>query len=210
MVDRPIPSLAMLHELHNVTVRIHALVGESRGLLFSERASAWRAPWPALDLPLLSKVMDHIDQHPREHDQTIWARTSEECGTSCCFAGHAVSISPQGYPMVWEPLIDGTGSLALEVLAPDGIKQRISDHAADLLGLTAREADQLFAGHNLRSQLRYMVQALELAETCRLRLQADRSEPVAPNEHNTECPHCYGTGKQGAEPCGPCGGKGWF
>jgi hypothetical protein len=202
-------------DVHANIERIYELVGRSRGPVFAERAIA-RGPWPDLDLPLLHKVMDHIEQHPDEHNQSVWAsrrpadQADAHCGTAFCFAGHAVNLSPQGYRFVWEPLIDGSGSLALDVRQPGGGKQRVSDHAADLLGLTVDEADILFAGQNLRPQLRYMVTALELAEGCRLALRDGQAEPVAPNEYNTECPHCYGTGKQGSDPCGPCGGKGWF
>jgi hypothetical protein len=77
----------------------------------------------------------------------------------------------------------------------------ISDRARKELGLTVMESAWVFHAANTTDELSSMVEALTLIERHRLERLA---------EHNTECPHCYGTGKQGSASCGPCHGKGWF
>jgi len=47
---------------------------------------------PTPNLPLLRKVLDHIDAHPEEWRQGGWA-IETECGTACCIAGFAVAMT---------------------------------------------------------------------------------------------------------------------
>lgn len=43
------------------------------------------------DIDRLEAVLGEIIAHPETHEQRMWA-TKTECGTSYCFAGHAVSM----------------------------------------------------------------------------------------------------------------------
>ena len=36
------------------------------------------------NVELLERVMQHIDDHPEQHEQAVWVR--HECGTAACFA----------------------------------------------------------------------------------------------------------------------------
>jgi hypothetical protein len=43
---------------------------------------------PTLNLKLIYDTLDHIDEHPEEWNQAMFA-----CGTTACFAGHAMLLS---------------------------------------------------------------------------------------------------------------------
>jgi hypothetical protein len=170
-------------DLHETIEQIVALNGFAVGNVLALRAQAGRA-WPALDLPLLHKVMDHIIEHPEEHDQTIWAsrrldESGTPCGTKFCFAGHTVNMAMgPSERIVWhhqtwrvtgpecEPV--PASADAVSVTGADGTPMLIATRAASLLGLTPQEADRLFFAANRVSQIRGIVQGLELAERCRL------------------------------------------
>lgn len=183
--------------------QVHSLVGPEVAYSFMPRAWAGSAT-PALNEPLLHKVMDHIRAHPEEHDQGSWARQVIEpangvCGTRFCFAGHATMMTLRpGEQVRWDQTIGDEVSSNAIVDARGRYAGRISDRARRELGVTANESAWLFYAVNTRAELANMVQALVLIEQYRC-------------GQYTECPHCYGTGKQsnGAS-CGPCHGKGWF
>jgi hypothetical protein len=82
---------------------------------------------PALDvdplpnLPLLRRVLDHIDAHADLWNQGHWGRPEDaKCGTAMCIAGWATELA------------DGWSS------------GHPRSAARDLLGLTEQEADDLF------------------------------------------------------------------
>jgi hypothetical protein len=83
--------------------------------------------------PLLWKVYDHIVAHPEEWNQSFYAnRTS--CGTTFCFAGHAVNMVHEvTWPEHAFPLINN---------GPPG--RIIPNVAAEELGLTSSETTELF------------------------------------------------------------------
>lgn len=62
-----------------------------------------------LNIDLLDKTMNYINEHPDEHDQSMW-----RCGTSRCFAGWACSLDgavpeiPEDYLPYWQ--IDWRGA----------------------------------------------------------------------------------------------------
>lgn len=101
------------------------------------------------NVQLLEKVMQHIDDHPEQHDQSTWVRT--DCGTAACFAGWAAILT------------FGTGIILRDggFQCPPPYAHRImSEVAADLLGLDEANADTLFHACNSRGMLRLMVKDL--------------------------------------------------
>lgn len=118
---------------------------------------------PVLNTELLRKVMDHIRANPKEWDQTSFhsgydlplhlreasqeaaeagETTQAHCGTTMCFAGWTLALS--GYTYADEDDFvprrpDGT------LMEPDDLgSPGIDEVAAQLLGLTSTQADQLF------------------------------------------------------------------
>lgn len=125
--------------------------------------------WPALNVPLITKVMDHIEAHPQEHDQGTWASRTG-CGTTYCFAGHAVNMT-----------LPETGRFLFGAVVTDAYEVRIGletvpipVRARELLGLTGGEALALFESRREmhpdveRARLRTMVDQLVEAEEHRL------------------------------------------
>src|SRR6478609_3488156 len=111
---------------------------------------------PVPNLPLLRKVLEHIDAHPEEWRQDSWAtRTSASaCGTAFCFAGHAVVLA--GGELLW----DKETGVAFEVTMPDGSTSRIAAAAREALGLTCVEASDLFYAVNARQTVQFLAEAI--------------------------------------------------
>lgn len=90
----------------------------------------------AVNVALLTKVMEHIEAHPEEHDQVDWG-VIEPCGTKFCFAGHTVAIS--GYELVFSK-----NKLSL-CRQPGTSEEWFIDYAARAeLGISFDEAEHLF------------------------------------------------------------------
>lgn len=118
----------------------------------------YEAPTP--NLPLLRKVLDHIDAHPEEWNQMSWARNfaladgfwsvskseiesatgRELCDTAYCIAGHAVAMT-EG--IEWTK--DGYGTPA------SGADWY--DAGARALGIESWEAAALFDSGNDRTDV---------------------------------------------------------
>lgn len=96
-----------------------------------------------VNVPLLRKVLEHITEHPNEHDQTEWATRVEDCGTTMCVAGHAVAMT--GYEIIW-PAHSGTAATCER--DGDLWGRSIEGAAMEELGLSSDQADQLFSGVN--------------------------------------------------------------
>lgn len=93
--------------------------------------------------PLLRKTMEHIEAHPEEHDQRYWGLQTP-CGTTMCFAGHAVVLA--GLTPVWNKddryfLAEGEMIAAID---EEGTRWSVQVGAARALGLGPDEADELF------------------------------------------------------------------
>ena len=91
---------------------------------------------PTKDFPLLWKVYDHIVEHPEEWNQNGFCLTPEVhdvCGTTFCFAGHAVLMARPDVYVVKDDFKDATG----QNVDPEREGQRV-------LGLDDDEADQIF------------------------------------------------------------------
>ena len=97
---------------------------------------------------LIERTMQHIVDHPEEHDQRTWI--SNACGTVACFAG-------------WALLLDDVE--ARDVLAWSWEFTGVA--AAEHLGLTIDEAGVLFRGKNSRDMLQLMVKDLINGEELR-------------------------------------------
>lgn len=103
---------------------------------------------PTPNLPLLRKILDHIDAHPEEWSQANWF-TPTECGTAFCVAGHAVAMT-EGVIGIggWMEPASGEGWQAAGRRA---------------LGLTAEEADDftgLFGANNTRADVQRWAEAI--------------------------------------------------
>ena len=118
---------------------------------------------PTPNMPLLRKVLDHIDAHPDEWYQSFWAirgdlavdrGVTSDCGTAYCIAGHAVMITGHGVDWAWA----GGGGLESTVLCTDG--QTIPDVARAELGLTRDEAEWLFQENNDRAGVQRAAEAI--------------------------------------------------
>lgn len=90
------------------------------------------------NIELLQQTMQHIKDHPEEHNQATWINISK-CGTAACFAGRAALLSGR---RTWEALRIGY------------------DGGAQLLGLSLEEAATLFAATNTVPMLELMVNDL--------------------------------------------------
>ena len=84
------------------------------------------------DFPLLWKVYDHIVAHPKEWDQYTFVETTH-CGTTFCFAGHAVMMARPDVTVEDDRFLDRNG----DEVCPEMEARR-------LLGLTDKEAHRLF------------------------------------------------------------------
>lgn len=119
---------------------------------------------PMPNVPLLTKTLDHVENHPEELDSRIWL-----CGTIGCFAGHA-------------SLIDGGQSVGTEyggdllhavpdddpadVMLIDGAwVVSVRNRARRILGLSRADAKRLFKGSNTLDDLRRIVGELCEGET---------------------------------------------
>lgn len=103
----------------------------------------------AVNVPLLRKVLEHITEHPDEHDQGVWAVTTP-CGTVACLAGHAVAMS--GGEFVWQYPVPAEvrqfgATQSASFVAETG--RPVSHVAQQLLGLSDEEAGDLFHAENL-------------------------------------------------------------
>lgn len=84
--------------------------------------------------------------------QNRWAIRSEGCGTAFCAAGWACHAN--GDRFVWQNAARQTrnpGTVNAEEafqVEVDGVRVDIFDRAANLLGLTDEQADELFEAHN--------------------------------------------------------------
>jgi hypothetical protein len=127
--------------------------------LIEDEVAAGMSAW---DQSVWFRVENHI--HP---DTDAWIQANETlphgCGTSGCFAGHAVFT--QGAKLSrCEFDMGATGDRWFswgEVKRPDGRIEAVQKWAAELLELDEEQADTLFNGSNSLEDLRRMVAALE-------------------------------------------------
>lgn len=120
------------------------------------------------NVDLLTRTLAHIEAHPEQWDQTMWA-TRGSCGTSYCFAGWAVALSG-GKPNfaddfaadVREGVDDSYHVLAGSI--PGITETYYGAVARQLLGLEPYQSNELFDDCNSLDDLRRIVGKLTGAE----------------------------------------------
>jgi hypothetical protein len=113
--------------------------------------------------PLLRKTKEHIEAHPEEHDQRYWGLKGP-CGTTMCFAGHAVVLA--GLKPIWSrpgDIFYGEETHMIAVVEEDGSRWSVQVGAARALGLGPDEAEELFQECGTLHQVQRVVGAF-LAE----------------------------------------------
>lgn len=106
------------------------------------------------NLALAEAVLAHLEEHPGEHDQSMWGKDTP-CGTIACIAGRAMLLTP-GYSFT-----DGIFYHHGHIVSDEGRE------AFRLLGLTDDEyygtgaEPTLFGGTNAEAlgRLRHVVEA---------------------------------------------------
>jgi hypothetical protein len=99
---------------------------------------------------LIDKVLDYLEQHPKEWNQTSWMTP---CGTQACFAGHAMLLS--GYGVSYMVVHHADGDHDCEVadcrrvprfVDPSGHRILIDEdlEANKLLGFTEAEGNSIY------------------------------------------------------------------
>lgn len=97
-----------------------------------------------INVPLMRKVLEHISEHPEEHDQGTWAERTA-CGTTMCMAGHAVVMA--GHQISWPGTLDDESSadfVTEPIVVDNETTRRIPAVAAHELGLTEEQKDAFF------------------------------------------------------------------
>lgn len=104
---------------------------------------------PVRNVELLERVMQHIQDHPEQHNQREWIEN--DCGTAACFAGWAVQFSDMQavQTLTYGVFRDAAGGL-----------YSTGEAAERVLGLTFEEALALFDARNGRHELALMVKDL--------------------------------------------------
>lgn len=102
-----------------------------------------------VNIDLLNRIIDHIEQHPETWDQRAWAQKTE-CGTAFCVAGHAVNFA---YPDLVAQAV-GIGNLYL----PDHESWR--KLGVEALELDFIVADILFSSDNTLDEIKAIRDAL--------------------------------------------------
>lgn len=114
-----------------------------------------------LNVPLLSKVLEHVTAHPEEWDQANWA-VQRDCGTTYCVAGWTVAMT--GHDIDWHEYDPNDNdvlprgvhrSVYADVHAfggytdtTGGCRAYIPDVAQFELGLNYEQRKRLFKGSN--------------------------------------------------------------
>lgn len=127
-----------------------------------------------IDVPRLRKELEFITAHPERWNQSAWIQRTE-CGTTGCLAGNTVLHA--GYqPLFGHGLVRPDQAAHVRRLDGDG-EQLVDDVAQRLLGLTDREASELFHPLNTLHDLWWVAADLTDGE---LQVPAD----VAPGYHD--------------------------
>lgn len=95
---------------------------------------------------LLQRSLDHITEHPEQHDQTTWARRTPTGDIVGCFAYHAAVLAGHTVTV-------GSMSCGCCWTVKDSNGRYVSEIARDALGLTYDQADQLYRDDNSLNRL---------------------------------------------------------
>lgn len=135
-----------------------------------------------LNVPLLRKTMEHIEENLADWAQNQWVGTARRwvntsneipevkrhgehvyqreeftvtCGTTFCFAGHAAHLA--GWSPVW---LEDLKRFSDRMMEKDGVERETEFIAMEELGLSIQEAGALFHGSNSLTRLRLQVDRL--------------------------------------------------
>lgn len=101
----------------------------------------------SVDLERADATLAYIEKHPQGWRQDVWF-----CGTGGCFAG--ITLLADG----WHPVTD-------DVVEKEGEREEVAAAAANLLGLSSRQARRMFYVSNTLEDLRQAVAELHGAPT---------------------------------------------
>lgn len=102
------------------------------------------------NVELLRKALEHITAHPEEWDQAAWAYKTD-CGTSCCLAGHVVTLA--GKQIDFDP---DSNMPAHRVVGEAGSIDQVAANLLDIEPLFEAQfdyEDHLFHEHNTLADL---------------------------------------------------------
>lgn len=108
-------------------------------------------------------IADQIENEPNRFDMDSWGERLEDepCGSSMCIAGWACHLKPD-IEIKWRD--DSTGEFDTQELSNEvvihGIKFNIRAAAANALGMSEEEAEDLFLASNERMTPRVAVAVL--------------------------------------------------
>lgn len=95
---------------------------------------------------LAYRVLDHIDAHPEQHDQSQWIATTADCGTIACFAGWTCLLS--GDSPAWSPYenVEDEADTGTVTVVEHGMPHdmTVSTRSTELLGIGLHDAGRLF------------------------------------------------------------------
>ncbi len=134
-----------------------------------------------VNVEVLNEIMDFIEAHPDTWYQESWYQVvdpkdgtpdyykvieevedANECNTAFCFAGHTAINQgfpfPKGNSGSWTRLVNGTSYSG----DPMQYREYVEDFATKILGLSSEQADHLFHQDNTKTDLRNMVNALNV------------------------------------------------
>lgn len=111
---------------------------------------------------LLEIVYEFIKANPQTWIQSEW-----RCKSGMCFAGHATQFAGASwtYPLTADGIKDSHFPCD-DVTTPDGEVTSCEDFAQEVLGLTEREADALFAPGNDLPTIRTVLDIIEAGGEC--------------------------------------------
>lgn len=88
-----------------------------------------------IDYEKLDAVLNHIETHPEQHNQSSWG-VKTECGTTACFAGWTLLMFGKPEDILW------LDNFALST--PHDSYDDVDDIAGDILGLEEDQRPALF------------------------------------------------------------------
>ncbi len=105
---------------------------------------------PTINVDLMRKTFEYIEAHPEEHDQGTWASHDPDCGTTRCFAGTALHLSPE-YKLNWtiDPDDGWQEFMGATHIDKSEVWLRPSCAGRDALGLSEDQAGDMFYANNL-------------------------------------------------------------
>lgn len=121
---------------------------------------------PVVNTQLLDLTMSLISKRPDDWEQGDWVEvkydpeTDEPCGTTCCFAGHALLLSGDYEAVLYTDPEDYEFAELVEIETGEEVSDPAAE-AANVLGLTDREAKELFYGYNRIENIKYIVEAIK-------------------------------------------------